>query len=266
MIALLVLLAIPPGIATALTRTLHLAGWGRTAVALVLLAATYVLYIVLVRRGERRQVCELAPRPAARELTLGLVVGTGMFLLVFALIRLAGAYTIARGQWTDWAHDAAAMIAVGFMEELIARLVVFRLLMRAMGAWPALIGSALLFGAAHLANPNATAVAALAIAVEAGLMLAAFYLVTGRIWMSVGVHIAWNFVQGPILGASVSGHAERGSLFVSAPVTGAPTWLSGGAFGPEASLPAMIVGLAIFALLMRGYVRRERLDTAPALA
>jgi membrane protease YdiL (CAAX protease family) len=63
----------------------------------------------------------------------------------------------------------------GFFEELIFRAIVLRLLMRAFGIWPALALSAALFGALHLANPNATPAAAIAIAVEAGLMLASFY-------------------------------------------------------------------------------------------
>jgi hypothetical protein len=129
-------------------------------------------------------------------------------------------------------------ISSGFFEELIFRAIVLRLLMRAFGIWPSLALSAALFGALHLANPNATPVAAIAIAVEAGLMLASFYLLTGRLWVSIGVHAAWNFAQGWIWGARVSGIEVKESLYLSAPKPGAPEWLSGGAFGPEASVPS----------------------------
>ena len=132
----------------------------------------------------------------------------------------------------------------------------FRLLMRAFGVWPALIASSALFGAAHLGNPNATWLGAAAIAIEAGTMLAGFYLLTGRLWMSIGVHAAWNFMQGPVFGARVSGHPEIGSLFVSAPVAGSPEWASGGIFGPEASLSAIVVGLAVFVVTWLGARRR----------
>jgi membrane protease YdiL (CAAX protease family) len=221
------------------------------------LFAAYGAYYAMVRVGERRAVTELAPAALPLDLVTGLLIGLGMFTLVFASQRLLGAYTMAPGNWYDWPHDVRETIGTGLLEELLLRLVVFRLLMRAAGTWPALILSALFFGAAHLANPNASWVAAAAIAVEAGLMLAGFYLLTGRIWMSVGVHAAWNFAQGAIFGARVSGQTGSGSLFVSAPAPGAPELLTGGAFGPEASLPAVIVGLAVFLIVMAA-VRRQR--------
>ena len=153
--------------------------WVLVGIALASLVGVYAAYYALVRFGERRRVSELAPGALPRDLALGLLIGLGMFTLVFASLRLAGVYTLAPGQWGDWGHDVRAAIATGLVEELLIRLIVFRLLMRAFGMWPALIGSALLFGAAHLMNPNASYVAAAAIAVEAGLMLAAVYLLTG---------------------------------------------------------------------------------------
>lgn len=232
----------------------HVVGSGQglmLATAFASLIAAYVGYWALVRYGERRPVSELAPAFIPLDLGVGLLIGLGMFTLVFASLRLLGVYTLAPGQWTDLGHDIRETLGTGLLEELIARLVIFRLLARAAGLWPALIASALLFGGAHLANPNASPIAALAIAVEAGLMLAAFYVLTGRIWMSVGVHAAWNFAQGAIFGARVSGQEGAGSLFVSGPVPGSSPILSGGAFGPEASLSAVIVGLVIFVLVMR---------------
>lgn len=234
--------------------------WVLVGIALASLVGAYAAYYALVRFGERRRVSELAPGALPRDLALGLLIGLGMFTLVFASLRLAGVYTLAPGQWSDWGHDVRAAIATGLVEELLIRLIVFRLLMRAFGMWPALIASALLFGAAHLMNPNASYVAAAAIAVEAGLMLAAFYLLTGRIWMSVGVHAAWNFAQGPVFGARVSGQVESGSLFVSGPVAGSSSVLSGGAFGPEASLSAVLVGLIVFLVVMRAVRARGRSD------
>lgn len=232
---------------------LHVAAAYRdvTRVAMTILA--YGAYAAAVHYGERRMPKEIAAAPLLRELVIGIAVGAGMFTLVFTGLRPAGVYTLAPGQWTDWASDIMAALRTGFAEELMLRLIVFRLLMRVAGLWPALALSALIFGALHLANPNATALAALAI--EAGLMLAAFYLLNGRIWMAVGVHAAGNFVQGPVFGARVSGCGDAGSLFVSTPVAGSPDWLSGGSFGLEASLPPVLVGLATFLIVMRAALR-----------
>lgn len=217
---------------------------------LLTIVAGYGLYALAVRWGERRRATEIALHPLLPELATGAAVGAGMFALVFAVLRFAGAYTLAPGTWGDWGDDVFDALATGFVEELLLRLIIFRLLARAFGTTAALLLSAALFGLLHLGNANASLVAAIAIALEAGLMLAAFYLLTGRIWTAVGVHAAWNFMQGPVFGARVSGGSDAGSLFVSAPVRGTPDWLSGGAFGPEASVVAILVGLAVFALVM----------------
>lgn len=229
---------------------------------IILLA--YAAYTAVVWFGERRGPVELSLGPAPLDLAAGLVVGLAMFSAVFLTLRLIGVYTLAPSHLMHWPQVVADNLLTGLIEELLLRAIVFRLLIRAFGISPALALSAALFGAMHLLNPNATLVAAAAIAVEAGLMLAAFYMLTGRLWMSIGVHAAWNFAQGSIFGARVSGLTMASSFYVSGPVPGSPEILSGGAFGPEASLPAMIVGTAVFAAVI-AYLARQTSKTAQAL-
>ena len=256
MVAVMIVAILAGSLGAGIARLLHAAPLVIGVLGIVSIGLMYGAYVAMVRWGERRPVSELAPAALPADLATGLAIGAGMFTLVFASLRLMGVYQMAPGNWTDWPHDIAVMTVVGFSEEMISRAIIFRLLMRAFRAWPALIASSLLFGAAHLGNPNATWLGAVAIAVEAGMMLAGFYLLTGRLWMSVGVHIAWNFMQGPVFGARVSGHPEVGSLFVSMPTGTAPEWLDGGIFGPEASLSAIVVGLAVFVVTWLGARRR----------
>jgi membrane protease YdiL (CAAX protease family) len=212
---------------------------------LAICCAGFGLYGGLVWLAEGRWPQELDLRRMPAELAMGLVVGALMLSAAVGGLYLLGVYEITGPRASSAWSTVAMAIESGFMEELIMRAILLRLLMRAFGIWPALVAQAALFGAAHLANPNATPVAAVAIAVEAGLMLAGFYLLTGRLWMSVGVHAAWNFTQGWVWGASVSGIPVTESWLVSKPKPGASEFLSGGAFGPEASLPAMIVGTLV---------------------
>ena len=214
--------------------------------AFVVTALAYLAYALLVRWGERRAPSELSLRFLPRDLLLGMLVGTLLFSTAFAILWGSGAYVVVRGDWNDVAHDIRETIGTGLLEELLARAVIFRLLTRAFGQRWAFALSAAAFGASHLANANASYFAGVAIAVEAGLLLAGFYALTGRIWMSVGAHAAWNFTQGAVFGARVSGMEGSGSLLVSHPAQGVSTWWSGGAFGPEASIPAIVVGLSAF--------------------
>lgn len=235
----------------------------RTAATAGLCLVGYGLYAGLVRLAEGRWPSELTWRPAIVELLVGLVIGAVMLTVVVGLLVGLGLYDVAGPRAASPWEMIMVGISSGFMEELVLRAIVLRLLMRAFGAWPALALSAALFGALHLTNPNATPMAAIAIAVEAGLMLAAFYMLTGRIWMSVGVHAAWNFTQGWIWGAAVSGFPVKESLYLSTPKSGGPEWLSGGAFGPEASVPAMVVGTGVAIVVLRQAWKKGNFKARP---
>jgi hypothetical protein len=147
-------------------------------------------------------------------------------------------------------------IRSGVLEELLLRLVIFRLLWRAFGIWPALAGAAVLFGVLHLANPDSSWFAAACLIAGEGVGIG-LYLLTGRIWAPIGMHAAWNFTQGWIFGAIVSGTTEiAGGPLVLHPAKGVPDALSGGGFGPEASWAALIVSLVASAALLIAAWRR----------
>jgi phosphotransferase system glucose/maltose/N-acetylglucosamine-specific IIC component len=100
--------------------------------------------------------------------------------------------------------------------------------------------AAVVFAALHLANPGATALAGATVAV-AGLMFCALYALTGRLWVPIGLHLAWNFTQGTSSGRQSPAAQSAGSIAVSTARRGAQTWLTGGTFGPEASVFALIL-------------------------
>lgn len=212
--------------------------------------AGFAVYAGAVRLAEGRWPPELKLSDAPLDLLVGAAVGALIMALVIAALCLIGVYRISGPHGGSPWQMLNIAIQSGMMEELVFRAILMRLLMRAFGVWPALIAQAALFGAAHLANPGATVVSSIAIMIEAGFLLAAFYLLSNRLWMSVGLHAAWNFTQGWLWGASVSGTPRTPSLFISEPKPGAPEFLSGGAFGPEASLPCMIVGTLVAALVL----------------
>jgi membrane protease YdiL (CAAX protease family) len=226
---------------------------------LIVLILALCIYVAAVIYIERRQVSEFAPRHAIPELALGLACGFGVFSIVMLTLVTAGAYTLAGPHAGIPWPGITLSIGSGVAEELLFRGIIFRLLWGALGLNWALGLSAALFGLMHLLNPGHNIAGALSLIIEAGLFLAAFYVLTGRLHASIGTHIAWNFTQGYVFGATVSGTNFGPSLYVATPVPGASALLTGGAFGPEASVPAILAGsLAALALLAWTY-RRDRL-------
>lgn len=209
------------------------------AVAAMVAAIAVAGYLAFTMLVERRGNVEFALGGAARELGVGLLLGFGLFSAVVAVIAALGGYqVIGTRDASVLAGVIALSITSGVIEEIMLRGLFFRLIEEMLGSWAALILSAALFGALHLGNDNATLLAGTAIALEAGIMLAAVFMVTRRLWAAIGLHAAWNFTQGGIYGIAISGNQTDGLL--RARISG-PELLTGGAFGAEASLPAMLI-------------------------
>lgn len=218
-------------------------------------------YWLLVRFIERRKVDELAIRKALPHSAAGWLVGMAIMLLAAGAMALVGAFRV---EGMNAGVNLLAPLLVlgivpGIVEEIIVRGIVFRVVEDSLGTWIALGLSAALFGFGHYANPNATAWSSIAIAIEAGLLLGMAYAWTRSLWFCFGLHAAWNFTQGPLLGVPVSGFELRGLLQSSAH---GPEILSGGRFGAEASILAVIICVSVAAYFTRRAVA-EGLIKAP---
>ena len=179
----------------------------------------------------------------------GLALGAALFSAVVLVLAVAGNYRVVavHGTWNLAVLALFFALSAAF-EELLFRGVLFRLIEEFAGTWIALGVSAILFGAAHALNPGATWASSLAIALEAGVLLGAAFAVTRNLWFPIALHFAWNFCEGPIFGTQISGGALTTSLLTSH-VSG-PVWLTGGKFGPEAGVPAIVIGLVASAALL----------------
>lgn len=188
---------------------------------------------------------------------LGLIVGFVYMTLVVSAIVATGCATVyVRGTlWEEICWWLLLFMTVGVGEEIIFRGIIFRQIDERWNTWTALIVSALLFGFMHLPNQGATWWSSLAIAIEAGLMLAAAYKWSGSLWLPIGIHWAWNFTQGNVYGAAVSGNVAGGSLLEMQPA--GPDIITGGPFGPEASIVAVIFGIILTVIFLTNRYHRS---------
>ena len=189
-----------------------------------------------------------------------LLAGIGITFIMMGLIYLAMS-------WLGWIHFAGfawqidplpvvlgqtllyllIFIITGWQEELLSRGYHLQTLSSGINLFWAVLLSSAIFGALHLGNPNATWISAVGI-FFAGLFLALGYLRTGQLWLSIGLHIGWNFFEGIVFGFPVSGIASFPLLRMQ--VSGPALW-TGGAFGPEAGLiilPAILIGALLIGL------------------
>ncbi len=223
-----------------------------------LLAAVLVWcgYRLYVRRIEKRQPLELATQGMARGLGAGLLLGAALVTLTFAVLAALGAYRFdGINPFTVMLLvPLAELVLVGLAEEMVFRGVIFGVTERSLGSKAAIAISALVFSLAHLPNDGVSPLA-IAVIVAVGVMQAAIYLATRSLWVCIGVHIAWNYCVGQVFSSSVSGHAATDGLLRGKLV--GDTLLTGGAFGVEGSLVALVLLAAAAAFwLRRAYARQ----------
>lgn len=228
----------------------------RLGSALFLSAAMIAAYRWLIRVTEQRGAEELGTRMAASGLASGIAAGAGLFALVYAVLWTLGAARLQGfGELTGLSAALSVAIASAVGEEIVFRGVVFRLLEDALGTTVALMLSASMFGLVHAGNHGATWASTLAIALESGALMGVAYVLTRTLWLPIGLHFGWNFTEGGIFGAAVSGGNYTGVIV--APLSGTPM-LTGGAFGPEASVVAMAVSLIASIVLAWFAIREDR--------
>jgi hypothetical protein len=240
------------------------------AINIALVLAVYKL--VIVRLGERPRD-DLRGQDALRNLGLGLLAGALLFSAVVGVAAALGVYRIT-GEGDPsrfFLQLITAGLMPGFVEELAVRGIVFRWLEEFAGSWAALLITSALFGLMHISNPSATWFSSFAIAVEAGILLGGAYMLTRSLWLPMGLHAAWNVTQGAVFDIPVSGNPAYG--LVDAKLTG-PALLSGGGFGLEASVIALVIATAagvwfVWRAVARGQLmqpwwvrRREQLAAA----
>jgi len=202
------------------------------------------IYAVLVRRFERREPWEIQIRvPMLTEIPLGFLFGGAFITAMWLIVLSLNLYGTHRGVWRGWFSDLVFDSYISaVLEELAFRAVTLRILSRVWGVPAGVVLSSILFGVAHFSHGSWLGI--LGIIVNAGLALGLLYVITGRLWLSIGMHLGFDFIETSVLGVG-----SKHGLLVSTPKAGAAAWLSGGTFGPDAAVPAMIFGLVVNAVL-----------------
>ncbi len=227
--------------------------------------------IVLVGRFvDRRSFSEFGIQTTVGwkgELCAGTAIGVVAMLAIWLLLWLLGYVQFDGFGWSRPSEEywlmpilgnLLLMMVVGFYEEYWTRGYQMKVLAEGLHVGSisprvavgiAVVVTSLFFGVLHAGNPNASAISTANITL-AGIMLALPYVLTGRLWVSIGLHFSWNFFQGAIFGFPVSGKKFRTSVVQT--IEDGPDWFTGGEFGPEAGAVGL---LAIVLISVWMYVR-----------
>jgi len=199
-------------------------------------------------------------KQAGLDLLIGIAIPFILFLIIYMVEYSMGWLKFDSFAWqTDSPTQVISQttryfvwfIFVAWNEELVYRGYIMQSLASGLNLTLGILISSIYFGIEHLSNPNSNGMAVAGIFLV-GLFLAYGYIRTGQLWLSIGIHIGWNFFESAVFGFPVSGYDRPGLFHIS--VSGPELW-TGGAFGPEAGLimlPICLLGALLVNLYTRG--------------
>ncbi|HWQ87889.1 type II CAAX endopeptidase family protein [Brevundimonas sp.] len=255
-------------------------GWPQLAYELgASFGLTSILILLWARLFERRGPSALGlnargPMRFAR----GYLVGLAFMLTVVGVIWSLGGYVVEGAGAFGTAAVGASLLPIGVLmlgfviqgssEEILFRGWLMQLIASRHGLWIAVIANSALFALAHAGNmePSNELYSGLGNILLFGLFISLYAVREGSLWGVCGWHAAWNWLLGLGFGLEVSGMAVDATPLITDLTTapGAAWWLTGGAFGPEASLVTTAVLLAgIVVLMARGRTRDQGVEAAP---
>ena len=239
-----------------------------------LAVAAVLAYVRVTRRIDKRTLSDagLTPTGIFSETGIGLVIGGGVISAVIGAMSAFRLYQIGgiNPHFKPFL-PLALFLCIAVFQEVAIRGCVFQTLERRWGSGIALVASSLFFGLIHLGSPVERLstwqwlVGPFFLAFETGLLFTAAYLLTRRLWLPIGLHWGWNFFETSIYGTANSGAWENDPNTLFAGHAHGPFLLTGGAFGPEASVFCLIVGFYAGTILLRLAIRRGHWRPAHAL-
>jgi membrane protease YdiL (CAAX protease family) len=220
-----------------------------TGAVTILLAAW-----VMTRFVDKRSFISLGftPKRIVRDILLGLGIGLGMMVISVAVLWLAGWATLQTN--VPFSLRVLAIVGIAMLintvtQEVLVRGYIQQTIQSQYGAVLAVIVSAFIFMLLHLGAIKGAPLPAINL-FAAGILLGVAYAVTNNLWLPIALHFGWNFLQGPVLGLTVSGQSVDSGWKVF--MLAGPNLFTGGAFGLEGGLvatAATVLGLATLLLL-----------------
>jgi len=228
--------------------------WFKDVLWLVDIVMFVLAYQFCTRVVEKRPSLEFSTSGAVPEIGMGVTIGAILVSATVGIMFMANSYAVDdHGSWATFAHLLRRFGFDAFLEELVFRIIVFRLLEEWLGSLWGFIIACSIFSLVHMGNPNSTVWTTVSISALSVLLTASFML-TRHIWLVWGVHFGWNYFQTAVFGMANSGRSDH-VTFITPRITG-PEWLTGGAFGIEASWLAFALMTVTAVIIIRTAVKR----------
>ncbi len=231
-------------------------------------ALFFIVYTIVIARRNKTPLAQYLKitwnKYAGQDIIAGLVIGLLAMAGIFCVELGLGFISVQNAFAIDIAFLSSliTLAIMAFAEELLFRSFMLTGFIRILkNRYIAVIIVAALFGLAHAGNPNATVVSVISNGLG-GVMYSIAFIASESIWLPFGLHFAWNFFQGPVLGFPVSGMNYGGIIGQS--FVGDQDIFTGGNYGPEGGIIGISFRIAVIILLLLYYQYRIKKRNNPA--
>ncbi|VXB96579.1 conserved membrane hypothetical protein [Flavobacterium sp. 9AF] len=227
-------------------------------ISVLVLCTTYFYFYKIY---EKKTTHELNLRKFPKEFTTGLSLGFGCLSLVIGILYFLNYYeVIAFSNATFFLAPLSSLVIAALIEEVLFRLVFYRIFENWLGTYWALFILAFAFEIPHWANDNVT-ILSVVLGLLFGFAHGIMYTYTKRLWLPFAFHLGWNVAQ-PFYGSNLSGITDVGYV-IKAKFSG-PELVTGSIYGIEDSLISILLLLAISALFLYLSIKENKIIRKPS--
>jgi membrane protease YdiL (CAAX protease family) len=219
----------------------------------VRILTVYFAYYLFVKIFEKREAREISISISSmKSFFYGFLFGLLSIFLIMGLIWITGNFSIMGVNSSATLFESFLYHSFfAFLQDIVYFAIIFRILERWIGSWGSIAIAALIFGFKHLLFPGYTLWSVIAQSFEAGILFSALYIFSRNIWLILGFHTIWNFIEyGFILDSS---DGSMIPLFISE--FSGSNLITGMPVGPEASLYTFAIftsiGIYLLAILYK---------------
>lgn len=219
---------------------------------LATLFGTFCAIFFVTRIIEKQKILYLKSAFQIKGILYGSLIGAVLIVFGIIILSLINDIKIAfEGINIGIFYYFIIFLLVAVSEELMARGFILNTLLSKINKPLAVIISSIIFALMHIFNSSVNAIGLINIFLI-GVVLSLLYLKRMSLSIPIGLHLSWNFLQGPVLGFSVSGHVTD-SIFKITSKSGSDFSFQG--FGLEGSL---IITLIFVITILYFYISNKR--------
>lgn len=244
--------------------------WLEPVSVFLLLLVTWIC--ILIRKESWSDIGFSISQAWFKTLTIGTLVGIVMMFATVAIIWVIGGVTFelnVNRSIQGLSYGLYLFVLGAIMEEILHRGFIFQRLLDGIGIWRAQMLMATLFTLGHWGNPDMEGITQIIASLNLFLLSLIFglaYIKTRSLALPISLHLGWNWAQGNILGFGVSGHNDKEG-WVKPVFHGMDEWLTGGNFGPEASISAVMISIVTLLILInwKGHLEKTTKAEIPII-